>query len=81
MPLEAKPDGSAQRARERNHGCERSRDAERWKNMNEPRDCRLANHRAGGQERWKKISVDRLFAAKIVTRGESQGRPAHYLHS
>jgi hypothetical protein len=24
-------------------------------------------------------SVDRLFAAKIVTSGESQGRPAHYL--
>ena len=34
-----------------------------------------------GQERWKEISVDRLFAAKIVTSGESQGRPAHYLHS
>ena len=47
----------------------------------EPRDCRLANHRAKGQERWKEISVDRLFAAKIVTSGESQGRPAHYLHS
>jgi len=44
------------------------------------RDCRLANYRKG-QERWKEISVDRLFAAKIVTSGESQGRPAHYLHS
>ena len=32
-------------------------------------------------ERWKEIRVDRLFAAKIVTRGESPGRPAHYLHS
>jgi hypothetical protein len=31
--------------------------------------------------RWKEISVDRLFAAKIVTSGESQRRPAHYLHS
>ena len=36
----------------------------------------MANHRAQGQERWKEISVDRLFAAKIVTSGESQGRPA-----
>jgi hypothetical protein len=34
-----------------------------------------------GQERWKEISVDRLFAAKIVTSGESQGHPANYLHS
>jgi hypothetical protein len=34
-----------------------------------------------GQERWKEMSVDRLLAAKIVTSGESQGRPAHYLHS
>ncbi len=31
--------------------------------------------------RWKEIRVDRLFAAKIVTRDESQGRPAHYLPS
>ena len=29
---------------------------------------------------WKEISVDRLFAAKIVTSGESQGRQAHYLY-
>jgi len=34
-----------------------------------------------GQERWKEISVDRLFAAKIVTSGESQRHPANYLHS
>jgi hypothetical protein len=34
-----------------------------------------------GQEGWKEISVDRLFAAKIVTSGESQGRLAHYLRS
>lgn len=31
-----------------------------------------------GWERWKEIRVDRLFAAKIVTSGESPGRPAHY---
>jgi hypothetical protein len=34
-----------------------------------------------GQGGWKEISVDRLFAAKIVTSGESQGRLAHYLRS
>jgi tetratricopeptide (TPR) repeat protein len=33
---------------------------------------------APGQERWKEISVDRLFAAKIVTSGESQRRPAQF---
>jgi hypothetical protein len=33
------------------------------------------------RERWKEIKVDRVFAAKIVTRGESQGRPALYLPS
>jgi hypothetical protein len=46
----------------------------------EPRDCRLANHRARARNA-KEISVDRLFAAKIVTSGESQGHAANYLHS
>jgi hypothetical protein len=41
--------------------------------------ARLANHRA--RARWKEISVDRLFAAKIVTSDESQGSLGHYLNS
>ncbi len=44
-------------------------------------DCRLANHGARARNAGRGISVDRLFAAKIVTSGESQGYPAHYLHS
>ena len=47
----------------------------------EPRDCCLANHRARARNAGRRISVDRVFAAKIVTSGESQVRPAHYLHS
>jgi len=44
-------------------------------------DCRLANHGARARNAGRGISVDRLFAAKIVTSGESQGYPAHYLRS
>jgi hypothetical protein len=47
----------------------------------EPRDCRLANHRARARNAGRRSALTGFSAAKIVTSGESQGLPTHYLHS